>query len=115
MGRMSAICFDFVSSLRGPLLIISCAISVCTEKQEITNNNSEKPIFVGETLSYIPFANSYADQPPTSLGLVNANDASQSIKIVDNSSVSGNIDFLYQTEFNYFGDDNNSPFKFFKN
>ena len=109
MGRMSAIYSNCTDMIRGFFLIIVCFISACAQEQQSTGNNPEKPIFANETLSYIPFANSYFDQPPSSVGLINANDQNQSVKIADNSSVAGNVDFLFQTEFNYFDNENKSP------
>jgi len=109
MGRISAIYRNYADLFRGFSLFVICFVSACAGNQQTADNNLEKPIFADETLSYIPFANSYSDQPPSSIGLVNADDHNQSVKIADNSSVAGNVDFLYQTEFNYFDDEDKSP------
>jgi len=108
VGKLINLCAKYPAINRWLLLIAICTISACAENQQSTDNTKEKPAFANDILTYIPFANSSLDKPPASIGLVDANNHNQSVKIVENSS-SGLVDFLYDTAFNYREKDDYSP------
>jgi len=78
-------------------------LASCGQGLDKNPDTTDGPRFSDIPLSYLPFANSFKDQPPSSIGLLNSEDFNDSIRgdIVSNS---GKPDFLFDTAFDYRSD-----------